>query len=63
MRPKQQKPIAQDDLFRSYLEQIINMRHELVRLADEIDWQWIDAQVADNFSDKGCMTCPMNAPV
>ena len=54
MRPKQKKPIAQDDLFRSRLAQIINMRHELVRLADEIDWQWIDAQVADNFSDKGC---------
>ena len=58
MRPKQQKPIAQDDLFRSHLEQIINMRHELVRLAHEIDWQWIDAQVADNFSDKGCPAVP-----
>ena len=58
MRPKQQKPIAQDDLFRSRLEQIINMRHELVRLADEIDWQWIDAQVSGNFSDKGCPAVP-----
>ena len=58
MRPKQQKPIAQDDLFRSRLAQIINMRHELVRLADEIDWQWIDAQVSGSFSDKGCPAVP-----
>ena len=58
MRPKQQQPIAQDDLFRSRLEQIINMRHELVRLADEIDWPWIDAQVSGNFNDKGCPAVP-----
>ena len=52
MRPKQQKPIAQDDLFRSRLEQIINMRHELLRLADEIDWPWIDAQVSGIFGSE-----------
>ena len=28
----------QDDLFRSSLEQIINLRHPLVRLAAEINW-------------------------
>ena len=27
-----------DDLFRSRLDQIIDMKHELVQLADEIDW-------------------------
>lgn len=26
----------------SRLDHIINMRHELVRLADELDWDWID---------------------
>lgn len=29
------------------------MRHELVRLADEIDWDWIDGEFADRFSDTG----------
>ena len=29
------------------------MKHELVRLADEIDWAWIDDQVADCFSVAG----------
>src|SRR5262249_28238370 len=28
----------QDDLFRPVLEEIINLRHPLVRLAGEIDW-------------------------
>ena len=29
------------------------MKHELVRLADEIDWDWIDDEIADKFSDDG----------
>ncbi len=31
----------QDDLFRPPLEQIINLRHPLVRLAAEIDWEFV----------------------
>ena len=31
----------QDDLFRPPLEQIINLRHPLVRLAGEIDWDFL----------------------
>ena len=53
MRPKQPKKTRQDDLFRSRLDQIINMQHELVTLADKIDWAWLDDQLADCFSDKG----------
>ena len=53
MRPKQQRHSRHDDLFRAPLDQIINMKHELVRLAEEIDWHWIDEQVADCFSAEG----------
>jgi IS5 family transposase len=42
-----------DDLFRSRLDQIINMLHPLVGLADKIDWAWLDDQLADCFSDEG----------
>ncbi len=42
MRPKQQQKTRHDDLFRSRLDQIINMKHELVVLADKIDWTWLD---------------------
>ena len=31
----------QDDLFRPVLEEIINLRHPLVRLAGEIDWDFL----------------------
>ena len=31
----------QDDLFRPPLAEIINLRHPLVRLAEEIDWNFL----------------------
>jgi IS5 family transposase len=53
MRPKQQHKARHDDLFRARLDQIINLKHELVVLADKIDWAWLDTQLADCFSDQG----------
>lgn len=53
MRPKKPKTADHDDLFRARLDQIINLKHELVALADKIDWTWLDAQLADCFSEKG----------
>ena len=53
MRPRKPEKSATDDLFRSRLDQIIDMRHELVRLADEIDWDWLDDEIADRFCDDG----------
>ncbi len=53
MRPKQQRKARHDDLFRARLDQIINMKHELVVLADKIDWAWLDGQLAGYFSDEG----------
>ena len=41
------------DLFRARLDQIINMKHELVQLAGKIDWDWIDGEIAPLYSDKG----------
>lgn len=53
MRPRKTQPSGSGDLFRARLDQIINMDHELVRLARKIDWEWIDCELADRFSDKG----------
>ncbi len=53
MRPKQQKKADHDDLFKARLDQIINMKHELVVLADKIDWAWLDEQLAECFSAEG----------
>ena len=53
MRPKQQHKARHDDLFRARLDQIINMKHALVAVADRIDWAWLDEQLADCFCDTG----------
>ena len=53
MRPRKTKQSGSGDLFRSRLDQIINMDHELVGLAHKIDWEWFDEQLADRFSDQG----------
>lgn len=53
MRPKKTQHSGSGDLFRARLDQIINMDHELVRLARNVDWEWIDSELADRFSDKG----------
>lgn len=58
MRPKSTDQTGSGDLFRSRLDQIINMKHELVRLGDEIDWTWIDDQLADLFSENGRPAVP-----
>ena len=44
---------ADADLFRSRLEQIINMRHELVRLAGLVDWRFFDQRFSALYSEAG----------
>jgi transposase, IS5 family len=53
MRPKKHETTGEGDLFRARLDQIINMRHELVQLAGRLDWDWLDDEIAPLFSDKG----------
>ena len=53
MRPGKRKWSGEQDLFRARLDQIINMKHALVRLAKEIDWGWLDDQVSGCFSEEG----------
>ena len=53
MRPKKHETTMSGDLFRARLDQIINLKHELVQLAAKIDWAWIDGEIAPLYSDKG----------
>jgi len=53
MRPNKPKTTGEGDLFRARLDQIINMKHELVQLASRIDWDWIDREVAPLYSENG----------
>jgi IS5 family transposase len=45
--------ILEGDLFRERLEQIIDLKHELVQLAGKIDWTWIDQEIAPLYSESG----------
>jgi hypothetical protein len=29
------------------------MKHDLVQLADRLDWKWLDGEIAPLYSDKG----------
>jgi hypothetical protein len=53
MRPKKHKTTGSNDLFRARLDQIINLKHELVLLAGKIDWDWIDGKIAPLYSENG----------
>ena len=41
MQPKERRETGEQDLFRSRLDQIIDLQHALVRLARTIDWLWL----------------------
>ena len=53
MRPKKHQTTGSNDLFRARLDQIINLKHELVLLAGKIDWDWIDGEIAPLYSEHG----------
>ena len=51
-RPKKRET-SKSDRSVPGLDQIINLKHELVQLGARIDWAWIDAEIAPLYSDKG----------
>lgn len=53
MKPKNKKLSKTDDLFRSRLDNILNLRHELVKLANSIDWNFLESKVTPFYSDEG----------
>lgn len=50
---------AVPDMFRSKLEQILNLQHQLVQLAEEIDWKWIESELAVYYARKGRPSVPI----
>jgi IS5 family transposase len=53
MRPKKPETARSGDLFRGRLDQNINLKHELAQLAGQIDWGFIDGEIAPLYSEKG----------
>ena len=52
MRPRERRESGEQDLFRSRLDQIIDMNHELVKRAWAIDWQFLKETFGAVYSDK-----------
>ena len=53
MRPKQPEAEPQDDLFRARLENLVDPRHALARLAGLIDWGRFEAEFGALYTDGG----------
>jgi transposase, IS5 family len=53
MRPKQPKAEPQDDLFRARLENLVDPRHPLVRLAGLIGWGRFEVEFGALYTDGG----------
>src|SRR5581483_3223886 len=52
MRPKERRESGEQDLFRSRLDQIIDLDHALVKLAKAIDWRFLEEKFGAAYSDK-----------
>ncbi|AUX78971.1 transposase [Sinorhizobium fredii] len=50
-RPRERRETGEQDLFRARLDQIINMTHELVRLAQTIDWPVLERRFGEVYCD------------
>lgn len=51
MLPRDRLDSGQDDLFRSRLDQIVNMTHELAKLGRQIDWGFLERQFGAAYTD------------
>jgi transposase, IS5 family len=52
MRPKERRESGEQDLFRSRLDQLIDLDHALVKLARTIDWRFLEEKFGAAYSDR-----------
>ena len=52
MRPRERRESGKQDLFRSRLDQIIDMNHALGKLARTIDWRFLEEKFGAVYTDK-----------
>src|SRR6201993_4883838 len=52
MRPRERREPSEQDLFRSRLDQIIDMKHALVKLARTIGWRFLEQTFGAVYTDK-----------
>ena len=52
MRPRERWEISEQELFRSRLDQIIDMKHALMKLGRAIDWCFLEERFGVVYTDK-----------
>jgi IS5 family transposase len=63
MKPKKQETSVCDDLFRMRLEQILDQRHTLYRLAGKVDWNAVEARFGGLYAEEGRPGIPIRLMV
>ncbi len=51
MRPRERRDSGQNDLFRARLDQIVDMKHPLAKLAAAIDWSFLEKTLGAVYAD------------
>jgi len=51
IKPRDRRETGEQDMFRSRLDQIINLKHELVKLAKAVSWEAIEVKCGEVYSD------------
>jgi IS5 family transposase len=51
MQPRERRESGEQDLFRSRLDQVINMNHALVKLARTVDWRFLEEKFSAIYKD------------
>jgi IS5 family transposase len=52
MRPRERQDSGQNDLFKSRLDQIVDLKHPLAKLARTVDWRFLEEQFGAVYTDK-----------
>lgn len=55
--------MGQTDIFRMRLDQMVNLKHELIILSEELDWKWIEGELSGYYSDEGRPAIPVRTMV
>lgn len=63
MKPRKLEKTPQDDLFRMKLEQMLDQRHELYRLAGKIDWAALEERFGERYAEDGRPGIPIRLMV
>ena len=51
MKPRERRETGEQDLFRSRLDQIIDMKHPLATLARTVDWEFLEGRFGEVYTD------------